>query len=499
MKTKTMKNIFFSLLTQIVCIICGFIVPKLFLSNYGSDVYGLVTSITQFVAYITLLESGVGLVTKSVLYKAIADKDEKKINSIVHYTQRFFNKIVYVFIIYVIILCLVYPHFRAAQEFDSIFTISLIIIISFSAVFEYFIGITYKLYLQADQKTYVVSYIQIITYIINTILIVLLVNLKCDIRFVKFISSLTFIARPLIQKLYIKHKLKRNFLNYDKNYRLENQKNGLSQHIAGVINNNVDVSLLTMFTPVVNISIYSVYNLIVGQLKTLINGFAVGTDAFFGDLYAKKNKEKLNKYFDAYETIFLIIITVIYSCCSILIVPFVSIYTSDINDANYIQKSFAFLLVITTHISTIKSLYNSITYNAGKFKETEKGAWIEVLINIIISVIMVKKYGLIGVLIGTLCATIFRGLEFWLFSFKNIFEKSCLNSLKKIILSLLLNVLFYIFGYSFIESNVSSYYLWIMYAAVGFSVISLITIVCNFIINYKEIMRTIELVKEVKK
>ena len=123
----------------------------------------------------------------------------------------------------------------------------------------------------------------------------------------------------------------------------------------------------------------------------------------------------------------------------------------------------------------------------------------EVLINIIISVIMVKKYGLIGVLIGTLCATIFRGLEFWLFSFKNIFEKSCLNSLKKIILSLLLNVLFYIFGYSFIESNVSSYYLWIMYAAVGFLVISLITIVCNFIINYKEIMRTIELVKEVKK
>ena len=65
------KNIGSSLLLQLVTIICGFIVPRLIISNYGSDVNGLVTSITQFLAYITLLEAGFGPVVKSLLYKPI--------------------------------------------------------------------------------------------------------------------------------------------------------------------------------------------------------------------------------------------------------------------------------------------------------------------------------------------------------------------------------------------------------------------------------------------
>ena len=149
MKKKTVKNIIFSLLTQLVCIICGFIVPKIMIQKYGSEIYGLTTSITQFLAYITLLESGIGLVTKSALYKAIALKDEKKISSILHYTQSFFNKIIIVFIAYIIVLCFVYPNFKSATNFDAIFTISLIIIIAISCMFEYFIGMTYKLYLQS--------------------------------------------------------------------------------------------------------------------------------------------------------------------------------------------------------------------------------------------------------------------------------------------------------------------------------------------------------------
>ena len=107
MKKKTIKNIIFSLLTQIICIICGFVVPKLMIQKYGSETYGLVTSITQFLAYITLFESGIGLVTKSALYKAIASKNKKEISSILHYTQKFFNKILLIFVFYIVILCFI--------------------------------------------------------------------------------------------------------------------------------------------------------------------------------------------------------------------------------------------------------------------------------------------------------------------------------------------------------------------------------------------------------
>lgn len=499
MKKKTFKNIYFSLLTQVICIICGFVVPRVMIEHFGSETYGLVTSITQFLAYITLLESGIGLVAKSALYKAIADNDEKKISSILHYTQNYFNKIIGFFIIYIIVLCFIYTNFNFAANFDKVFTISLIIIIAISTMFEHFIGMTYKLYLQSDQKNYIVSYIQIITYVFNAIMVVILVKLNSDIRIVKLVSSLIFISRPIIQKIYVDKKSKINLKEYDKSFKLEGQKNGLSQHVAGVINTNIDVVLLTVFTPLTNVSIYSVYNLIVTQIKTLINGFTTGTDAFFGDLYAKNDKEKLNKYFDLYETIYLFIITVIFACCGILIVPFVGLYTKGIDDAEYIQMIFAILFVFVGFIGSIKSPYNSLALNAGKFKETQFGAWVEVFFNIAISICMVKFYGLVGVIFGTLISTIFRGCEFLIYCSKNLLNRSCFVSLKKIIISILVVLFTYIIGNKIIMNHVFSYFMWIIYGFISFILILIFTIFIFALFDRKNIKNVVLFIKDVKK
>ena len=62
---KAILNIISSLLLQVTTLICGFIVPKIIIEKFGSNVNGLVSSITQFLAYITLLEAGIGPVIKS--------------------------------------------------------------------------------------------------------------------------------------------------------------------------------------------------------------------------------------------------------------------------------------------------------------------------------------------------------------------------------------------------------------------------------------------------
>ena len=74
-KKKAIINIIFSLLLQLVTVISGFIVPRLFIGTFGSEVNGLVNSIASFVGYITLLQSGVGSVVKASLYKPLAHKD----------------------------------------------------------------------------------------------------------------------------------------------------------------------------------------------------------------------------------------------------------------------------------------------------------------------------------------------------------------------------------------------------------------------------------------
>lgn len=498
MKKKTIKNLVFTFFNQIVLIICGFILPQTFIKTYGSDTYGLIVSITQFLAYITLLESGIGLVSKSALYKALANKNQTEIGSIMHYTQSFFNKCAAFFVLYILILCLIYPTFDSSKMFDLYFVISMIFIISISIFFEYFIGISYKLYLQSDQKTYIVSIIQIVTYVLNTVIVLVLVNFNLDVRIVKFVSSLSFVIRPIIQWLYIKYKLKVDFSKYDKNYKLEGQINGLSQHIAGVINNNIDTVLLTMFTPIYTVSIYSVYNLVIGNLKTLINSFSYGTDAFFGDLYAKNETSKLKKYFGLYETIYIIIVTIIFGCCIILIVPFVKLYTKNINDANYIQVGFGFLFVISGLCSMLKAPYNSLALDAGKFKETKNGAWIEATINVLVSIIMVKKLGLIGVIFGTLLSIVYRGLNFMFYSNKNLLERGNFSSLKKIIISIVEVVMIWIFLNNYIMLKINNYIDWLKYGSISFIIISVVTVGIYTLINPNEIKEILKIVKEKK-
>lgn len=129
-------------------------------------------------------------------------------------------------------------------------------------------------------------------------------------------------------------------------------------------------------------------------------------------MIAKGEQEQLNKSYKTYELFYYTITTIAYTCTIILIVPFITVYTFGITDANYIRPVFATLLVLSEFVWAIRLPYSSITLAAGHFKETRKGAWVEAISNIVISLILVWKYGIIGVAIGTLVAMVIRTVEF---------------------------------------------------------------------------------------
>lgn len=228
---KALKNMITSVIQQIVSFICGLIVPRLILGTFGSDVNGLVNSITQFLSYISLLESGFGAVVKSILYKPIARKNKQEIEDILRASEHFFRIIAIIFVGYIIVLCFIYPLF-VNNQFDTMFTVSLILIIAISTFAEYFFGMTYKLYLQAEQKAYVTSSIQIITTILNTILVVILIKFGANIQIVKLVSALVFVLRPVLQNVYVKRKYKINLKNSQKEFKIEQKWDGFAQHLA---------------------------------------------------------------------------------------------------------------------------------------------------------------------------------------------------------------------------------------------------------------------------
>ena len=171
-----LKNIIVSLILQAVIIVCGFIVPQKIIKNFGSDVNGLISSITQFLAYITLLESGIGPVIKAKLYKPIAEKNKDEIGNILKASEKFFKTIAFIFIAYIGVLALAFP-IVVKDEFDVLFTATLVLIISISTFAEYYFGVTYQLYLQAEQKTYITSGLQIFTTVLNAAMVVFLINI----------------------------------------------------------------------------------------------------------------------------------------------------------------------------------------------------------------------------------------------------------------------------------------------------------------------------------
>ena len=465
---RAFKNILISLILQIITLLCGFIVPKLIIESYGSEVNGLINSITQFLGYIVLLEAGIGPVIKSCLYKPLSKKDSSELINILNASEIFFKKISIVFVIYIVILSFLYPVF-INNEFNSLFTISLIFIISISTFCEYYFGMTYRLFLKANQESYIISYIQIFTLILNTIITILLIRFKFSIHVVKLFSSLIFILRPLAQYYYVKRKYNFDLKKADKGYKLNQKWDGLSQHIAAVIHDNTDVVVLTLFCNLKIVSIYSVYFLVIKGIKNLIESLTNGIDAAFGDMIAKGEISILNKSFEKYEFLYFSIITIVFSCTFVLITPFIYVYTSGITDANYIQLYFGYIIVLAELIYAIRIPYNVLVLSAGKFKCMNKAAWVEAITNILISIALVIKYGLVGVAIGTFISMLYRTIDFIILASKDILKRKYNIIFKRVFICS--NELLIIFIINSIMINcivVNSFVNWFIYAIIIF-------------------------------
>ena len=462
-ESRARLNIYISLLGQVVTLVCGLIVPRILLKAFGSEAYGATASITQFLSYITLLEGGIGGVARAALYKPLAEKDYDTISKIVLEIKKFFRAIGILFSAYVIILALSFHSISKVQCFDSITTFILVIIISLSTFAQYFIGISYSVLIQADQKSYITQIIFSIATIANTALIVILTKIGCGLVIVKLISSIVFAGRPFLTWIYVKKRYPLiNATKSDTKY-LTQKWTGLGQHLAYFVHNNTDIVVLTVFDNLKSVAIYSVYNMVIANIQNVVASFSTGMEAFFGDMIAKGEWKTFNEKFSAYETLIAIISCIAFGVTFVLILPFVSLYTRSINDANYIQPVFAFLLIGAILIYCWMLPYNKTVLAAGHFRQTQWGPYGEALINIVVSVILVWKLGLIGVAIGTFIATIYCFIFYAVYLVKNICKRSIVLFEKRVIINVI-NLAVIVIPSLFIVQKISitNFIMWIL-------------------------------------
>lgn len=476
---KLMYNTVFSLIYQVTTIICGFILPRLILENFGTNTNGLVNSITQFLSLISFLELGVGAVIQSTLYKPLAENDTDQISKIVVSGEKFFRKLGFILLVYTVGLVFIYPVI-INNDYDFLYVSTLVAVLAISTFAQYLFGIVNRLLLNADQKGYIQYIVQTVAIILNTLVCFILIYLGFNIHIVKLTTSVIYLMQPIIINLYVKNHYK---INKKIKYTVEPIKqkwNGIAQHVAAVVLDGTDVVVLTTFATLSDVSIYTVYFFVVKGVKQLFMSLTNGITSLIGEMWAKKELENLNNFFGWVEWVIHTSTIYIFGVTAILIVSFVQVYTKGINDANYYQPLFGLMIVLANAGHCLRLPYNILVLAGGHYKQTQNNYIIAAVLNIVISIFSVKQFGLIGVTFGTLIAMLYQTVWMAYYNSKNLIKWPFKIFIKQLCIDVVTFAIMYFISTKAFIFNPANYFEWVVIAIK----VSLITLVIVFMINF---------------
>lgn len=434
---RSFYNIVFGLISQIIIIAFGIIVPRLFIIKLGSEANGFMSSINQIFAYMTLLEAGVGAATIQALYKPLAADDKTSINGILSATSKYYKKTGKYYLLALIATSIIYP-LVVKSQIGRVYILLVIFFTGMAGVMNYFFQAKFKLLLTAEGKTYIVTNISlIVTILINAVKIILLL-LNYNIVTIQISYFIINFLQMLLIWIYIKKNYKWIDLKVKPDYSAISQKSSVLIHqISGMIFNNTDVIILTFFCGLKVVSVYTMYCLVFQMINSIISNLNSGFVFVLGSKYYENKDEFLNIY-DSYELYYTALVFALYSITYILILPFMKLYTAGITDINYIDYKLPILFVTLNLFYFARSPgVNAITV-AGHFKETRYRSIIESSINIAVSLICVYKYGIYGVLMGTIAALLYRTNDIIIYTSRHILNRSCWISYKRWFLNSLL-------------------------------------------------------------
>lgn len=422
MRTKqAFKNALMSLLLQVALALSGLIVPRFFIALYGSPVNGLVSSINQFISYMGLVEAGVSAAGTVALYRPIADQDTQKVNQILSAAREFYQRSGLIFAGLVAVLVLVYPFAVKNQIEDTSFIRVMILVLSVNGLVDYFYLGKYRVFLMANQRGYVISFVQIIGTIVMTAVSVGMMVLGCSALLVKLAAAVIYLLRSLAVGLYVRKCYPQiNFHQTPDRAALGQRWAALLHQIVGMVVNNTDIILLTLMlseSGLSEVSVYSVYNLVGYSLSSMMTSISNGLNSGFGEVISRGENQVLRRSFSSYEYVFFLVIFVAYTCMGVLLYPFIQLYSESFSDGVvYLRWSLVALFTLAGLLQALRLPGLTVICAAGHYKQTEGRAIAEAVINLGVSLILVRPLGIVGVLLGTCASYLYRTADVMVYS-----------------------------------------------------------------------------------
>lgn len=485
------KNIIFGMLAQVITIGLGILIPRLVLVNLGSESNGLLSSIGSVLTYMSLLEAGVGTATLQALYTPVAKKDKTSINKIMAATHHFYKRTGTVYLILVVLFAVGYS--AIVDTSISRMSVFLVVLLSgISGVLNYYFQGKFKILLSAEGKGYITTNINTITTVGTSLLKAFVLIMGGNVVMVQSV----YFAFNLVQMFFFATYMKKNYkwldLNVTPDFQAISQRNSVLIHqISGLIFNNTDVIILTLFTSLKTVSVYSMYAMIFGMVKSVSVTFSDGFVYALGQSYS--DRKKFLKMFDAYEVFNLTLTSAMFCIATVLITPFLKLYTQGIEDISYIDSYLPIMFCVFYLLHNGRASSANVINFAQHFKETRWRTIFESAINLVTSIVLTAFMGIYGVVLGTILALLYRTNDMIIYAAR-LLGRSPLITYKRWVTNLLLCVGIFTVC-SLIDMRFDSYISLGIFGVVLSSIVLVVFMTINFLLEPMPVKYAVGVVK----
>lgn len=400
--TRALYNFITDFIPLIIIALIGFLKLKLINENLGFAMSGMNTLFVNIMTYLSIMDGGMAGAVLYRLYKPIADEDHEKTSRVISAGRVLFNSIGFLILgLGIIISFVVFYLFKQDPVTISYSTVQFAFIIYLiSSVIPYFVVVNKALF-EASQKKYVTNIVlQSFTILKSLGEIFLLVQGYGLIEMYIMLILINLGSSIIIYFLSKKEFRHINFRHPDKDFEMKNDIKSLFVHKIGTtVAYNVDAVIIGSMIGIASVPFYTAYQYITDNLMTMIGKITYSITAGIGDLVARDRKRSYEVFKELNAMCFYLASLV---CVALFLVinAFINIWQPLIETSTML----AFCFVMQLFYYMIRMPLTTYCNAAGLFSQTKICPIIESIVNIVLSLVLVTRLGIPGVLIATIIA-----------------------------------------------------------------------------------------------
>lgn len=419
---KSILNARINMICYFVSLLTAFFTRRTFIDYLGLEFMGLTGSIASLMGFLNLAELGIGGSIAFLLYKPVLDRDRFKINELISVMGYLYRWIGVIIISAGIILSLFFPLIFPDTGF-SMFLIYFVFFCSLgNSMWGYFFN--YKMaIMSADQRNYLITgYFQATTsarLIAQMVFAIIWANFYLYVIIeVVFAIINTLLINWKLRKTYpwLKTELKQGRKLLKKYPEVKKYMGQIFIHnIGGFVQMQTLPLIIYGYVSLPVVTLYNNYTTITIRCTSFFNGIINSVGAGIGNLIAEGDREKI---FTIYQQLFsgrFYVIGTVAAGFMYLISPFVAVW---LGPECVLDNTVVTIIIIQYFLGTLRGITDNFISGFGLYRDV----WAPVSESaffLIMTITLGARFGLLGIVLGPLIATIvfvYLWKPYWLFT-----------------------------------------------------------------------------------